>query len=389
MRRTVVRRAALVGGVAAAYLAGVLTGALGSHPAPAAPSTAGGVLDRAAAEIADTAAAPVDRATLERAALRAMVEQLHDRWSAYYPAAQFQSQQDALEGRYVGVGLWLRPTASSAVEVGSVTPGSPAARAGLHVGDLVLAVAHHSTAGRTAGDVAATLRGARGERTDLTVRRGAQTLDVTLPHADVTAANVSVEQLRPRVLDIQITSFARGVGRQVRQVLQQDPERHRDGVVLDLRGNPGGLVDEAVEVAGAFLDGGTVVSYDRRGHSRTTLSAPPGGDVHTPLVVLVDAGTASAAEVVSAALQERNRAVLVGTRTFGKGSVQEPVELPDGGALELTVGRYFTPSGRSIEGIGLTPDVTLAASDDPAVALRRGVDVLAGLVASLPGSGRG
>ncbi|MGN6089419.1 MAG: S41 family peptidase, partial [Actinomycetales bacterium] len=164
---------------------------------------------------------------------------------------------------------------------------------------------------------------------------------------------------------------------------------HREGVVLDLRGNPGGLVDAAVEVAGAFLDGGTVVSYDRRGHSRTTLSAPPGGDVHTPLVVLVDAGTASAAEVVSAALQERNRAVLVGTRTFGKGSVQEPVELPDGGALELTVGRYFTPSGRSIEGIGLTPDVTLAASDDPAVALRRGVDVLAGLVASLPGSGRG
>ncbi len=146
-------------------------------------------------------------------------------------------------------------------------------------------------------------------------------------------------------------------------------------VVLDLRGNSGGLVEEAVATASLFLDGGPVASYQARGEDRE-LTAAPGGDTVTPLVVLVDGGTMSAAELLAGALQDRCRAVLVGGRTFGKGTVQQPSRLADGSVLELTVGRYATPSGRSPDGTGVVPDVPAQPADDPAALALR---VLAGL----------
>ncbi len=214
---------------------------------------------------------------------------------------------------------------------------------------------------------------------------------VDLTRVAVTSDDVTVDRLPGGVLLVSVDAFTRGVGRQVRAALAADASSRpsdRAGVVLDLRANSGGLVDEAVEVAGAFLDGGVVVSYDRRGRDTRTLEAAPGGDVATPLVVLVDGGTASAAEIVAAAMQDRGRAVIVGSRTFGKGSVQEPATLSDGSAIELTVGQYVTPSGRMIDGVGIDPDVLVDATD-PAVAERRALDVLTGLVASLPTAGRG
>jgi carboxyl-terminal processing protease len=159
--------------------------------------------------------------------------------------------------------------------------------------------------------------------------------------------------------------------------------RRPTGVVLDLRDNPGGLLDEAVAVASVFLDGGPVVSYERRDAKPRTLDAFEGGDTTTPLVVLVNPSTASAAEVVAGALQDRNRAVVVGTRTYGKGSVQEPSTLSDGSAIELTVGRYLTPSGRSLDGVGIEPDVIVPPGAAPEIAERRAIDVLTGLVAAL------
>jgi carboxyl-terminal processing protease len=131
------------------------------------------------------------------------------------------------------------------------------------------------------------------------------------------------------------------------------------------------------------------VTYDRRGEAPRTLSALGEGDVSTPVVVLVDSGTASAAEVVAAALQDRNRAVIVGSRTFGKGSVQEPTRLSDGSAIELTVGRYRTPGGRVIDGTGVEPDVEAPPGSPPAVAERRAAEVLSGLLAALTSTGRG
>jgi carboxyl-terminal processing protease len=179
--------------------------------------------------------------------------------------------------------------------------------------------------------------------------------------------------------------FEPGVGRQVRDALRRLPGAR--GMLLDLRGNGGGRLDEAVETASAFLDRGPVVAYTRRHGPAQRLDALGEGDTGRPLVVLVDGGTASAAEVVAAALRERGRAVLVGSRTVGKGSVQEARRLADGSSLELTVARWTPPSGRSVEGVGLVPDIEVAAGAAPEVAVRRGVEVLTGLRAA--GGGRG
>jgi len=159
--------------------------------------------------------------------------------------------------------------------------------------------------------------------------------------------------------------------------------------VLDLRGNPGGLLDEAVEAASAFLDGGPVVSYQRRGQPAQVLRAARGGDTVTPVAVLVDGGTASAAEVMAGALQDRGRAVVVGTRTFGKGSVQQPIHLPGGSVAQMTVARYWTPSGRSLDGVGLEPDIEVPPGSAPSVAQQRAIEVLSGLLADAGTGGRG
>jgi carboxyl-terminal processing protease len=221
-------------------------------------------------------------------------------------------------------------------------------------------------------------------------QRGSSMSTVDLDRTTFTTQDVTVERLAGNISRVAVSAFTRGVGRDVQRALDATTDAGESGgVVLDLRDNPGGLLDEAVAVASVFLDGGPVVSYERRGKPAQTLDAFEGGDLSTPLVVLVNPSTASAAEVVAAALQDRNRAVVVGTRTYGKGSVQEPSTLSDGSALELTVGRYLTPAGRSLDGVGVEPDVMVPPGEAPEVAEERAIDVLTGLVAALNGTGHG
>ena len=398
------RAATLVGVVAVAYVGGVVTGVVGSGGEPASPAAVRrtGVIDEAADRISARAARPVDRKALERAAVEGMLRALGDRWSTYYGSSEFTSFQAALQGRYSGVGLWLRtapapaggaPRARGAarltvgtVEIGSVQEGSPAAGTGVRAGDVVLGVGPVDVTRRDVPAVAALLRGRAGSVVTMTLRRGAATRTVSLTRAAVATDYVTVQRLAGDIRLVTVSAFTRGVGRDVAGALAPGSGVHgARGVVLDLRGDPGGLLDEAVGVASVFLDGGPVVSYDRRGAASRTLDAFEGGDTTTPLVVLVDSGTASAAEVVAAALQDRNRAVVVGARTFGKGTVQEPSTLSDGSALELTVGRYLTPSGRSLEGVGVEPDVLVPPGAAPELAERRALDVLTGLVAAAGG----
>ncbi len=385
------RRAGVLLALAGAFGAGVVTGVAGSSApsSPTAARTSPGVLDEAAARIATRAARPLDRRALEQAAVEGMLETLGDRWASYYGPADAASFEAELDGRYTGVGLWLRPARRGpGVVVGSVVPDSPAARAGIGVGDRIVAVAGRTT-GRDVNEVATALRSGAARTTTLTIQSRASRRTATLPRVALAPETVAVERLPGSVLRLRVGAFPRGAGRSVRVLLRQEQEAGRRGVVLDLRGNPGGYLDEAVEVAGAFLDRGPVVLLERRGESRRSLEALGGGDTTTPLVVLVDAATASSAEVVAAALQERGRAVVVGSRTFGKGSVQEPSRLRDGSALELTVGRYLTPSGRDLDGVGVEPDVAVDARSAPEFAQRRAGEVLTGLVAAMGTKGRG
>jgi len=376
------RVALIVALVAASYGAGVLTGVVGSRSSePAVVST--GVLDEAAEKIMADAASPISREQLDRAAVEGMLKALGDRWSAYYRPVEFDSFQAGLDGRYSGVGVWLRSGQDGHVLVGSVQPGTPAEAAGILAGDRVVAVRGRDAGGDLAG-VASLLRGPAGTTVEVVIERDGEERPVRIVRGEVASDDVVVSRLKSGVVVVRVSEFTRGVGAAVRKAVD-DASLEREapeGVVLDLRGNPGGLLTEAVEVASAFLEGGTVVSYEKRGEPVRHLDAVGDGNTLVPLVVLVDAGTASASEVVAAALQDRNRAVIVGGRTYGKGSVQEPRQLSDGSAIELTVGRYLTPSGRSLDGVGIEPDVVVSARLGAATAEQRALEVLLGLVAA-------
>ncbi|MER7768153.1 S41 family peptidase [Kitasatospora sp. NPDC096140] len=300
-----------------------------------------------------------------------------DRWGAYYSAQEYAEFSQGLDGRYLGVGLSVGRGEDGVTEVSQVAPEGPAAAAGIAPGDRLLRVGQDQADHLPVTEVVARLRGQGGERragseVTLEVRRGGgEVRELRLRRALLDSQQVAAEHLDGGVLRITVRAFTSGVADRVRAALRTP----HTGVVLDLRGNSGGLVDEAAGTAGIFLDGGPVGSYQERGGTRE-LTAPRGGDQRTPLVVLVDGGTMSAAELLAGALQDRSRAVVVGARTFGKGTVQQPSRLADGAVLEMTVGRYFTPAGRSLDGTGLTPDVPAATGEDAdALALR----VLAGL----------
>ncbi len=373
------------GVVLAAYGGGVVTGIVGSEPQTTPADQ--GVLDAAASKIMSEAAEPVGRGALERAALDAMLKTLGDRWSRYLPPSEYTSFTQSLEGRYSGIGAWLRLDEQDRVVVGSVQPGSPAAVAGLAAEDRVVSVDSLPAGDSTLLEVTNELRGPAGSRVAVVVSRAGERLALTIVRGELASEDVTVTWLAGQVEVVRVAAFSRGVGRQVRDVVAAAPAG--SGIVLDLRNNPGGLLTEAVEVSGAFLSGGPVVSYEKRGEPTHVLDALGDGNTTVPLVVLVDDGTASAAEIVAAALQDRRRAVIVGSRTYGKGSVQEPSTLPDGSALEITVGRYRTPSGKVIDGVGVEPDIAVRPSLDPQEAETRALEVLRGLVSASDSSGRG
>ncbi|MFE5719307.1 S41 family peptidase [Streptomyces erythrochromogenes] len=333
--------------------------------APRAPGTA----DREA--VARAAAEAVAEGKSGKKAAQEVVSRSGDRWGTVYDRGEYAAFAEGLDGHWTGVGVWAVRARDGMITVDGVQPAGPAARAGLRAGDRLLSVDGHAVTGLAVADVVALLRGTAGTPVVLNLSRDGADLTETVLRERLSAEPVTVRQLAGDVTVIKVASFTRGSGERVRAAVRAAPAG--GGVVLDLRGNRGGLVAEAVTAASAFLDGGLVATYDVRGEQRV-LNAAPGGDTTRPLVTLVDGGTMSAAELVTGALQDRGRAVAVGSRTFGKGSVQMPTELPDGSVAELTVGTYRTPAGRSLDGGGITPDVPAGERAE-----ERAVTVLGGL----------
>ncbi|WP_328312531.1 S41 family peptidase [Streptomyces sp. NBC_00442] len=333
-------------------------------------TTRGG--DRTAEDVARAAAeAEADGKSGTRAAEEA-VGRSGDRWGAVYDKAEYEQYADALEGRYTGVGLWLALTGDGRTQVTRVEAGGPAARAGIEPGDFLHSVDQWSADGRPVTDAVARLRGdAAGSKVVVGLSRGSRSWTRTLDRAVLGTHDVSVTDLSAKAVVIKVAAFSKGSGALVRDAVRRAPKGA--GILLDLRGNSGGLVTEATAAASAFLDGGLVATYDVHGRQRA-LYAQGGGDGARPLVVLIDGGTMSAAELLTGALQDRGRAVTVGSRTFGKGSVQMPTGLPGGSVAELTVGHYRTPAGHGLDGSGITPDLPVTEH-----ALEHAETVLSGL----------
>ncbi|MBL1087138.1 PDZ domain-containing protein [Streptomyces actinomycinicus] len=375
--RRIRRGAALTLVFAGVLIAGAATGsfpepdgpARGAAAGPSGPATRHEAVERAAAEAMADGKSPMEAA--ERAVSRS-----GDRWGAVYSEGEYEEFQDALDGRYTGVGLWARQEADGGIAITKVQPGSPAGVAGIRAGDRLRSVDGSRVDGRPVTEVISLLRGdaedaPAGTTVTLGLGRGTRVWTETLHRARLSTDSVSVHRPAAGVTVLKVAAFTKGTAATVREALETTPADER--TVLDLRGNSGGLVTEAVDTASAFLDGGLVATYDVDGDQRA-LHADPGGDTTRPLVVLVDGGTMSAAELLTGALQDRGRAVVIGSRTFGKGSVQMPTKLPDGSVAELTVGHYRTPSGHVVDGRGITPDLEAGAE-----ALERAETVLTGL----------
>ncbi|WP_328451875.1 S41 family peptidase [Streptomyces sp. NBC_00386] len=374
--RRIRRGAALTLVFASVLVAGAATGSFSDSVRKTTDPTPGSASARRHDEVTQAAAeAMADGKSPMEAAERA-VSRSGDRWGAVYSQGEYEEFEEALDGQYTGVGLWARRESDGRIEVTRVSAGSPAAAAGIRKGDLLRTVDGAKVDGRPVTEVVSLLRGdadaaTAGTKVSLGLERGTQSWSRTLRRARLSTDSVTVSSLPGRVTLIKVDAFTKGVGDAVRTAVGRAPARA--GIVLDLRGNSGGLVAEAVTTASAFLDGGLVATYDVNGAQRA-LHADAGGDTARPLVTLVDGGTMSAAELLTGALQDRGRAVVVGSRTFGKGSVQMPSRLPDGSVAELTVGHYRTPAGRSVDGRGITPD--LEADKEP---LKRAETVVSGL----------
>jgi carboxyl-terminal processing protease len=307
----------------------------------------------------------VDDHVLMEKALRGMVSAL-DSHSAYLDSEEFEEIRLSTMGSYPGVGIEVAP-GEGTVKVLHPIPGSPAALAGLKSGDEIVRIDGVDIGGDFE-QATARMRGAPGSTVRLSVRRQEQAslLEFTLKRAQVEVTSVFARLLEPGYGYLRITTFTETTADDVRHALlrlKRDNNSDLTGLVLDLRDNPGGVLEAGVAVADDFLEQGVIVTADgRTPEARFRMDATSGDLIHgAPLAVLVDGGTASASEIVAGALKDHGRAVLIGRRTYGKGSVQTVMPLSHGGALKLTTSRYFTPSGASIQGKGIVPDIVAKA----------------------------
>ncbi len=299
----------------------------------------------------------VSRSDLVDKGLAAAVASLNDKYSHYYDPSDYQSFQNQDNPHLSGIGIDIKVQPQGLL-VQDVFQGSPAEKAGLTRGDIILQVGSTSLANRSLDFAASHIKGRAGTSVTLLVLRGDQRRTIIVRRADLVvpvAAGRILDYKGTKLGYVELTSFTAGSGAQVRSQVQQVLHQGARGLVLDLRENGGGLLNEAVNVASVFLPNGTIVSTDGRAQPRQVYLARPNLTIapKIPMVVLVDAGTASAAEIVTGALQDRGRAKVVGTHTYGKGVFQEIEPLSNGGALDFTVGEYFTPSGRNLGGGGV------------------------------------
>lgn len=309
----------------------------------------------------------INDTALLQGALTGMVQGLGDPYSVYFAPSDSQAFQDEVEGVFQGVGMEVG-FKDKQLTIIAPLPNSPAELAGLKAGDALLAIDGKSTDGLSLDQAVSAIRGPEGTTVQLTIQHegeaDAQTIAITrrtIKVDSVRSATVSVDG--KSVVHLSISSFTKDTAASVQNAVRAAVQKNAAGIILDLRNNPGGYLDQAVDVASVFLKQGVVVSeVDRQGQKRDQSVDGRALWPTQPLVVLVDGGSASAAEILAGALQDHHRATLVGEKTFGKGSVQDFQQLADGSSLKLTVAKWLTPNGRSISDHGITPDTVVAAT---------------------------
>ncbi len=310
---------------------------------------------------------PVDDTSLMQGAIRGMLDALGDKHSSYMDPDQYRQATIPMEGEYEGIGAWVDDTTSRYLTVTSPMPGSPAEKAGLKTGDQVIAVDGKDVTGIDPKIVLRSVLGPAGTAVTLTIlREGAgEPIDVTIIRAKITVPSLDTRMLDGKIAYIALYDFGEGTGKQLHQALGELMRQEPVGMILDLRNNGGGYLSTSIEVVSEFIPAGIVLVEQYGDGSEKSYSVISGGlATKIPLVVLVNEGTASASEIVAGAIQDYGRGKLVGMTTYGKGSVQNWIELPnDQGAVRVTIARWLTPHMRQINDVGLTPDVTVQLTE--------------------------
>ncbi len=306
---------------------------------------------------------------LVQGAIRGMLSTL-DPHSAYMTADMYKEMQVETKGEFGGVGIQIGVKENRLAVIAPIE-GTPAYRAGVKSGDFIIKVNDETTKDLTLMDAVQKMRGPKGSKVNLTIQREGtpDPLQFTLVRD-----TIKIESVKSKVLDnigyVRLTQFQESTGRDLGKVLKQFKDQKLQSTILDLRNNPGGLLTSAVEVSEQFLPGGKLVVYTKGRESKKDEWLSKGKDQmdDSPMIILVNEGSASASEIVAGALQDYGRAVIVGTTSFGKGSVQTILPLGDGSGLRLTTAKYYTPKGRSIQSTGITPDIVVKAQPPTIVA---------------------
>lgn len=299
-------------------------------------------------------------ANLSHGSVKGLIQGLNDPFSYYLDPAEYQRQLNSYAGRYTGIGTEVSFKAEYPVIV-QVFPGSPALTAGLMADDVILAIDGHDAHNLTADQASALIRGPEGSTVLMKVKRGDQTLELTIRRAAISLPSVRSTRLEGGVFYIRVYTFDENTAADFEKQLKAALAQPTPGIVLDLRDDGGGFIDAAQRVISQFVTSGECFElHDHTGKvdRRDVVGDHPAAT--TPLVVLVNANTASAAEMVSGSLRVHQRARLVGVKTYGKGSVQQDFPLPDGSDLHITIRRWFLPDGSSVEKNGLDPNISVA-----------------------------
>jgi carboxyl-terminal processing protease len=309
----------------------------------------------------------VDRKSLMQGALKGMIDSLGDPHSNYFTKEQLETFQEDIKGKYVGVGMVVQKRVNEPLVVVSPIEDGPGYKAGMKPKDKIIAIDGESTYTLTSEEAVNKLKGKENTKVKVTVvREGVK----DPKEVEITRAVVELKYVKSKMVDekekigyLRLTQFGEDVYPDVVKALEELQKNGMRALVFDLRSNPGGALDQAIKISSMFLQEGKVVSVKSK-DGEEQISNREGkyyGDF--PLVILINGGSASASEIVAGAVKDNKRGILVGEKTFGKGSVQTLVTLPDGDGIKLTIAKYYTPSGVCIHGIGIEPDVKVEEKD--------------------------
>jgi carboxyl-terminal processing protease len=366
----------LAGGILIGLSMGLARGVLADKPAPGSdiPWQDAHMLAAVLERVKHDYVNPVDDHQLLQAAIRGMVASL-DPYSAYLDSDEYDEVKISSSGRYFGVGIELSIEDDQVVVIAPFD-GSPAALAGIHSGDVIVTIDGIPVNTNTLADTIGRMRGEEGTPVKIGIMREGkpEPMLFTLKRSKVELHSVKSEMLEPGFAYVRISQFSETTGEDLNAALKELRKHNGTplkGLVLDLRDNPGGVLEAAVSVADAFLDSGIIVTAKgRTPDSKFEMDATPGDALNgAPIIVLVNGGSASAAEIVAGALKDQHRARLMGRTTFGKGSVQTIIPLSDDRAVKLTTSLYYTPSGVSINHRGIAPDIELERDSKPSAAV--------------------